>query len=65
MKNVLDNAIDYVEFKIRYRLGEYDLDKHDEKAKFVNSALLTIAAVINSASAPVFSNLLYCPVFFS
>ncbi|MBQ3494116.1 MAG: toprim domain-containing protein, partial [Clostridia bacterium] len=58
MKNVLDNAIDYVEFKIRYRLGEYDLDKHDEKAKFVNSALSIVRALETGSEKQIYLELI-------
>ena len=35
----MDNAIDYVEFKIRNKLEQFDLNKVDEKVKFVNTAI--------------------------
>ena len=38
-QELLDNALDYIEFKIRNKLEQYDLSKVDEKAKFVAEAL--------------------------
>lgn len=38
-QELLDNAVDYIEFKIRNKLEQYDLTKVDEKAKFVNDAI--------------------------
>lgn len=38
-QKLLDNALNYVEFKIYNKLEQYDLNKLDEKAQFVNSAL--------------------------
>ena len=38
-QNLLDNAVNYLEFKIRHKMEQFDLSKIDEKAKFVKEAL--------------------------
>lgn len=38
-QELLDNALDYIEFKIKNKMEQYDLTKVDEKAKFVNDAI--------------------------
>ena len=38
-QKLLDDAVDFVEFKILNKLEQYDLNKIDEKAKFVKSAI--------------------------
>ena len=38
-QKLLDNAKDYVEFKIYNKLEQYDLSKLDQKAQFVNACL--------------------------
>ena len=38
-QKLLDNAINYIEFKIRNKMEQFDLMKIDEKAKFVKEAL--------------------------
>ncbi len=38
-QKLLDNAVDFVEFKIMNKLEQFDLNKVDEKAKFVKSAI--------------------------
>lgn len=38
-QKLLDDAVDFVEFKILNKLEQYDLNKVDEKAKFVKSAI--------------------------
>ena len=48
-QELLDNALDYIEFKIRNKLEQYDLSKVDEKAKFVTAAL-NIVNTLNTFS---------------
>ncbi len=48
-QKLLDNALDYVVFKIYHKLEQYDLSKIDQKAKFLNSAI-SIVNELNTVS---------------
>lgn len=58
LKQVLDNAIDWVEFKINANLLNYDLSKKDEKARFVNTSLSIIDTLKTSSEKQIYLDLL-------
>lgn len=58
MKKQLDNAMDYVEFKIRHRLEDFNLEKHDEKARFVNIAISIINELKTNSEKEIYLDLI-------
>ena len=58
MQKQLDNALDYVEFKIRHRYNEYDVSKKDEKAKFVNIALSIVNELDSNSEKQIYLDII-------
>ena len=42
LQEMIDNAVPYMDFLINYHLGQYDLNKPEEKGKFVKAVLAEI-----------------------
>ena len=53
-QKLLDNALDYVVFKIHHKLEQYDLSKIDQKAKFVNTAISIVNELQTSSEKQLY-----------
>lgn len=53
-QKLLDNALDYVVFKIHHKLEQYDLSKIDQKAKFVNTAISIVNELKTSSEKQLY-----------
>lgn len=57
-QQLLDNAIDYIQFKIQNKMEQYDLSKFDEKAKFVNDAIDIVNTLNRSSEKEVYLDII-------
>lgn len=57
-QQLLDNAVDYIEFKILNKLEQFNLDKIDEKAKFVSSAIDIVNTLKRNSEKEVYLDII-------